>query len=288
MNIKYYILELRIHDWYKNLLVFAGIFFSGNLFNFYYYPKLVISFLILSSVSSSGYIINDIRDAPFDALHPKKRNRPIASGKISKNSALLFSLILLMFSLFASYFVGAQLFILVLFLFINSIVYSFFLKGIVWLDITSLSLNYIIRTLVGCEVIGVYISPWLIMGVFYVAMLFALAKRREELVILSDPSLHRKSLKSYNLSTVDQGISIFSTLIIISYSLYTIYSPYSSTLLFFTIPLVTLIVLKFISITKDEKETGVIKKTVLNPTILASLLIWIIVIFYSIYLRRIV
>lgn len=285
MKIKYYIIELRAYDWYKNLLVFAGLFFSKNLFSFHYYPKLFLSFLILSLISSSGYIINDIKDAPFDALHPKKKNRPIASGKISKISALLFSLILLIISFFASCFIGVQFFILALSLFINSLIYSFFLKGIVWLDITSISLNYIIRSLAGCEVIGVYISPWLIMGVFYVAMLFALAKRREELVTLSDPSLHRKSLKSYNLSIVDQGISIFSTLIIISYSLYTINSPYSSTLLFFTIPLVTLVVLKFVSISKDEKETGIIRKTISNPIILVSLVVWILVIFYSIYLK---
>lgn len=286
MKLKYYILELRAYDWYKNLLVFAGLFFSKNLFNFHYYPKLLLSFFILSLISSSGYIINDIRDAPFDALHPKKKDRPIASGKISKISALLFSVILLLSSLFASYFVGVQFFILALSLFMNSLIYSFFLKGIVWLDITSISLNYIIRSLAGCEAIGIYISPWLIMGVFYVAMLFALAKRREELVILSNPSLHRESLKSYNLSTVDQGISIFSTLIIISYSLYTINSPYSNTLLFFTIPLVTLVVLKFVSISKDERKTGIIRKTVLNPIILISLVVWVLVIFYSIYLRR--
>jgi len=286
VKLKYYILELRAHDWYKNLLVFAGLFFSKNLFNFHYYPKLLLSFFILSLISSSGYIINDIRDAPFDALHPKKKDRPIASGKISKISALLFSVILLLSSLFASYFVGVQFFILALSLFMNSLIYSFFLKGIVWLDITSISLNYIIRSLAGCEAIGIYISPWLIMGVFYVAMLFALAKRREELVILSNPSLHRESLKSYNLSTVDQGISIFSTLIIISYSLYTINSPYSNTLLFFTIPLVTLVVLKFVSISKDERKTGIIRKTVLNPIILISLVVWVLVIFYSIYLRR--
>lgn len=286
MKLKYYILELRAYDWYKNLLVFAGLFFSKNLFNFHYYPKLLLSFFILSLISSSGYIINDIRDAPFDALHPKKKDRPIASGKISKVSALLFSFILLLSSLFASYFVGVQFFILALSLFMNSLIYSFFLKGIVWLDITSISLNYIIRSLAGCEAIGIHISPWLIMGVFYVAMLFALAKRREELVILSNPSLHRESLKSYNLSTVDQGISIFSTLIIISYSLYTINSPYSNTLLFFTIPLVTLVVLKFVSISKDERKTGIIRKTVLNPIILISLVVWVLVIFYSIYLRR--
>ena len=176
MKLKYYILELRAYDWYKNLLVFAGLFFSKNLFNFHYYPKLLLSFFILSLISSSGYIINDIRDAPFDALHPKKKDRPIASGKISKVSALLFSFILLLSSLFASYFVGVQFFILALSLFMNSLIYSFFLKGIVWLDITSISLNYIIRSLAGCEAIGIYISPWLIMGVFYVAMLFALAK----------------------------------------------------------------------------------------------------------------
>lgn len=285
MKIKYYVLELRVHDWYKNLLLFAGIFFSKNLFTFHYYPKLFLGFLALSLISSSGYIINDIKDAPFDVLHPKKKERPIASGKISKTSALLFSLILLTFSLFASYFIGIQFLVLALSLFINSLIYSFFFKGIVWLDVTSISLNYIIRSLAGCEIIGVYISPWLIMGVFYIAMLFALAKRREELVILSNPSLHRTSLKSYDLSTVDQGISIFSTLIIISYSLYTINSPYSNTLLFFTIPLVTLIVLKFVSISKEEKEIGIIRKTVFNPIIVLSLFIWVLVIFYSIYLK---
>lgn len=284
-NVRYYILELRISDWYKNLLILVGPFFSKNLFSSSYYSHLFLGFLALSLISSSGYIINDIKDASFDAIHPKKKYRPIASGKLSKTSALLFSLILFISSIFVSYLISFNFLILIILLLINSLVYSFLLKDNVWLDVVSISLNYIIRSLAGCEIVEVYVSPWLLMGVFYVAMLFALAKRREELVILSTPELHRKSFKSYNLDTVDQGISIFSTLIIISYSLYTFHSPYSSDILFFTIPLVTLIVLKFISITRDKKETGIIRKTLTNPTMLLSLALWGLIMFYSIYVR---
>lgn len=280
---KDYLTELRIQESYKNLLILLAPFFGKKLFIFNYYPSLILGFLALFLNSSTCYIINDIKDAPLDAHHPKKKQRPIASGKIGKLSAFSFSLILISVSLLISYSLGTNFLILSFLLFLNSVAYTVFLREILWLDLVSVSLNYIIRTLAGCEIVNVSVSPWLLMGVFYISMVLVLAKRREELVTLVKPELHRRPFKHYTISLIDQTISIFSTLILISYSLYTFHSPYANNLLPFTIPIITLIMLQFITISKNTGETGIIRKILSNKIMVASLFVWLIIMVYLIY-----
>jgi len=283
-KVKDFLVEARILDWYKNLLILLAPFFGGKLLLPVYYPGLLFGFLALSATSSACYVINDIKDAAQDAHHPRKKHRPIASGRMSMASAVVFSIILLGFSLFISCRISMPFLILCSSLFLNSITYTFFLRNIVWLDLLSISLNYIIRSLAGCEIVNIGISPWLLISVFYISMLFVLAKRREELTVLNKPEEHRKSFKHYNIELVDQAISIFSTLIIISYSLYTFHSPYADSLLPFTIPIITLVVLQFILITRKNEEKGIIRRILSNRIIVASLIIWFAVMFYLIYL----
>ncbi|MBO3841796.1 MAG: UbiA prenyltransferase family protein [Candidatus Brockarchaeota archaeon] len=283
-KIKDFLVEARILDWYKNLLILLAPFFGGKLLLPVYYPSLLSGFLALSATSSACYVINDIKDAAKDAYHPRKKHRPVASGEMSRASALIFSIILLVFSLLVSYQVSIPFLILCISLFLNSITYTFFLRDIAWLDLLSISLNYIIRSLAGGEIVKVYVSPWLLIGVFYVSMLFVLSKRREELTALNKPEHHRKSFKQYDAALLDQAITIFSALIIISYSLYTFHSPYADGLLPFTIPIITLIVLQFISILRKTEETGIIRRLLSSRIIVTSLLIWLAIMFYLIYL----
>lgn len=287
MELKYYLIELRVQESYKNLLILLAPFFSKKLLDLNYYQNLLLGFAALFLNSSACYIFNDIKDAGFDAFHPRKKNRPIASGKIRKSSALLFSIMLLVFSLLISYWIGTSFLLLCLLLFLNSAAYSFLLRNIVWLDLISISLNYVFRTLAGCYLVDVVLSPWLLMGVFYISMLLALVKRREEIIILDRPELHRKTLKHYSISIIDQAITILSTLILISYSLYTLHSPYSNNLLPFTIPLVTLIILKFIFVLKSSRGNNMIIRKVLTDNIIAiSLFTWLVVTTYLIYFNQ--
>ncbi|MEM2930689.1 MAG: UbiA prenyltransferase family protein [Thermoproteota archaeon] len=284
-SVKDYLSELRIQDAYKNLLILLAPFFGGKLFITDYYLNLALGFLALSLSSSSCYIINDIKDAPLDAHHPKKKLRPIASRKMSKPSAILFSLILQAVSLTVSYLIGISFLILSLLLFLNSLLYTFLLREIVWADVASVSLNYVIRTLAGCEIVHVTISPWLLIGVFYVSMTLVLTKRREELATLAKPELHRKTLKNYNIRLIDKTILALSILTLVSYSFYTFCSPYSHDLLPFTIPLMTLIILRFIIVSKNTGETGIIRKIITDKVMVVGLLVWFIIMFYLIYAK---
>jgi 4-hydroxybenzoate polyprenyltransferase len=284
MGLKHYLIEARPQESYKNLLILLAPFFGQKLLDPNHYQILFLGFIALSLNSSACYIINDIKDASLDALHPKKRNRPIASGRISKPSAFLFSIVLLSASLLVSHSISVNFLIISLLLFLNSAIYSLLLRNIVWLDLISVSLNYVVRTMAGCELVHVTISPWLLMGVFYVSMLFVLAKRREEATLIEEPKLHRTTFKSYDLNLIDQAISIFSTLVLISYSLYTFYSPYSNSLLPFTIPLVTLIVLEFILISRQQDgEYGIVRRILTNRIMMIGLAIWLVIMIFLIY-----
>jgi len=283
-KVKDFLVEARTLDWYKNLLILVAPFFGGKLLYPVYYPSLLLGFLALSATSSACYVINDIKDAARDAYHPRKKHRPVASGKMSRASALIFSITLLGFSLFTSYRVSIIFLVLCISLFLNSIIYTFFLRDVAWLDLLSISLNYIIRSLAGAEIVNVYVSPWLLISVFYTSMLLALSKRREELTALNEAEHYRKSFKHYDVTLIDQAITVFSTLIIISYSLYTFHSPYADGPLPFTIPIITLIVLQFISVSKKTGEAGIIRRLLSSRTIVTSLLIWLVIMFYLIYL----
>jgi hypothetical protein len=149
--------------------------------------------------------------------------------------------------------------------------------------VVSVSLNYVIRTLAGCEILHVTVSPWLLIGVFYVSIVLVLAKRREELATLTKPELHRKPFEHYTISLIDQNILALSILILVSYSLYTFHSPYSNRLLPFTIPIMALIILRFIAISRNICENGIIRKTLTDKIMVASLLVWFLTMFYLIY-----
>ncbi|MEM3659266.1 MAG: UbiA prenyltransferase family protein [Thermoproteota archaeon] len=279
-NVKDYLFELRIQDAYKNLLILLPSFFGGKLFITNYYPNLALGFLAFSLTSSACYIINDIKDAPLDAYHPKKKLRPIASGKMSKPSTILFFTRLASRVTNCIVFDRNQLFN-PLFTAISELAsIHFLLREIVWADVASVSLNYVIRTLAGCEIVHVTISPWLLIGVFYVSMTLVLAKRREELATLAKPELHRKTLKNYNIRLIDKTILALSILTLVSYSFYTFCSPYSHGLLPFTIPLMTLIILRFIIVSKNTSETRIIRKIITDKVMVVSLLVWFIIMFY--------
>ncbi|MGQ9479159.1 MAG: hypothetical protein ACUVQ0_03935 [Thermoproteota archaeon] len=132
-------------------------------------------------------------------------------------------------------------------------------------------------------IVNAYISPWLVVSVFNAAMLLAFMKRKVELTVLKDPQAHRKVFKIYNSELIDQSISIFSFLVLISYSFYILYSPHANPILLFTILLATIVFLRFVSILR-KGETSLLR-VLSDKTVIICLLLWFLAVFYSIYLH---
>lgn len=213
---------LRLKQWYKNLLLFAGIIFSVNILNFQMWLTVLSAFIIFCMLSGSEYIINDIIDIESDRKHPTKRKRPIASGDLKKSPAFLFASILVICAGVGAYLINIPFLCISIVYLLLILSYSLFLKQLIIVDILVISIGFVIRAVAGCLAIDVFISPWLIICTFLLALFLALSKRRHELVLLGEEAKgHRKILDMYSTEMLDQMISITSGALIISYSLYT-------------------------------------------------------------------
>ena len=237
---------IRIKQWYKNIVIFLPLVFSLSLLNLDSIYLTIVGFIALSLASSALYIRNDILDIEFDKQHPIKKFRPLASGQISKKNAYIIFVLLLSSSLIIAAILNWQLVIVLIFLFVNTTVYSQWLKNFAYVDLLSISLNFVIRVLAGMLLLQVSISPWLVFGVFLVAFFLGLMKRKSEIIILKDAAaLHRKSLSKYSIKKLNYSLLILSVLVIVTYSLYSITNdPTNDNRLIFTIPIVAIIIFR--------------------------------------------
>jgi len=218
----YYLVSMRPKQFIKNLFVFVGIIFSGNLLNPGMLLKVTGAFLVFCLLSGAVYLINDIADIEKDRNHPRKKNRPLAAGLITiRGSAAMASLISILSMALAFTFSPALGLISVLY-FVLMLFYSFYLKHIILLDVFTIASGFVLRVMAGTQVIQVYLSPWAVVCTFFLALFLALGKRRNEKIILGDTAnVHRVSLETYTLPLIDQMISIVTTSTIVSYFLYT-------------------------------------------------------------------
>lgn len=224
MMIKEIIKLIRVKQWIKNFFVFGPIIFSRHLFELQYIHFAVIAFLSFCFLSSSIYVINDIVDRNTDRLHPDKKKRPIASGKISPVSGLVIFSILILCSIYLNSFLGEMFWLISASYFLLNIFYTFWFKHIVLLDVFSIAGGFMLRVVGGAAAISVIASPWLIICTLFVSLFLGFAKRRSELVNMNSDggSLTRKVLDDYDIAFLDIMLMITASGMAISYSLYTV------------------------------------------------------------------
>lgn len=282
--------SLRPKQWIKNLLVFAGLVFSQNLFNLNALLVVIYAFFIFCIVSGAIYILNDIIDLPFDRVNPLKAKRPIAGGKLKVSHAKLSVYILLPLSLLFSYLLNYQFFIVVLSYVILQVFYSFYLKNIPILDIFAIALGSVLRVVGGTVVIDVTISSWLLVCTILLALLLALSKRRHELVSFEEDARNkRRVLGEYNTYLLDQMISVVTSSVLITYSLYTMseetVEKFGTRDLVFTVPFVLYGIFRFLYLIY-RKDLGDSPESLLllDRPLLIDVSLWIITVLIVIYL----
>jgi len=249
---------LRIQQWYKNVIIFLPLVFSLSFFSVENFVLTILGFIALCVVSSFGYVKNDLMDINSDRQHPTKKQRPIASGMITKKQALVGLIILITTGLGLSFFLDWKFGIMTILLIINTEVYSRWLKKILFLDILSISGNFIIRALSGVVLIQSPVSPWLILGIFFVALFLAVIKRRNEVELLKESAVeHREVFKHYTVSTLNSIILISAIMVITTYSLYSMNSSIQDWRLVITVPIVVYIVFRQIHLAYINHENNV-------------------------------
>lgn len=242
---------LRPRQWTKNLLLFAGIIFAAELDDPGRWARAIAAFVAYCLASSAAYIVNDVRDAEQDRLHPLKRSRPIASGRVKPGRALNIAGILaaLAFAIVAPLGWGSLAYMAGFFAL--QLAYSYRLKNVALVDVMAIAGLFVIRAAAGAEAVDVPISPWLIACTGLLALFLALAKRRGELIATRNEGEGRPVLSGYSFALVDQLVSIVAACTIVAYSLYTFEAREGSAMMA-TIPFVVFGLFRYIQLMHRE------------------------------------
>lgn len=280
--IKELIVSMRPRQWYKNLVIFIGIVFSLNLLNFDLWIDAAGAFAVFCALSGSIYLINDILDIEKDKNHPKKRLRPVASGKLKPAHAMVSAITVIIIVLGMAYLINKLFLGAAITFFILILIYSVFLKHIIIVDIMIISTGFVIRAIAGCLAVGVLISPWLIICAFLLALFLGIGKRRHELVLLGEKSgEHRKILDGYSTEMLDQMINITTSALIMSYSLYTFFT--GKIFIMLTIPFVFYGLFRYIYLVHTENFGGEPEMLFKDKGMLMSMVLWVLLVIFVLY-----
>ncbi|MEE9508120.1 MAG: decaprenyl-phosphate phosphoribosyltransferase [Anaerolineales bacterium] len=251
---------MRPKQWTKNVFVFAGLVFDGQLLQVGPFIQTLIGFILLCFASGTVYIINDIADIEQDKQHPKKRQRPLASGRLSIRVAGIATTVLGVATLALSFFLNRWFGALVLTYILINLLYSFRLKHVPIIDVFIVASGFVLRVGAGVMLITVErFSPWLYVCTTLLALFLGFGKRRAELSLLADKAnTHRKVLDGYTISFLDQLIIIVSATTIMAYSLYTFTAEnlLGNQLMMLTIPFVVYGIFRYLYLIHVEDAGG--------------------------------
>lgn len=249
----------RFRQYVKNLFIFAPLFFSFN-FNLELLVKCVFAFILFSFLASSVYIYNDLTDKNEDSKHPVKRLRPIASGLVSERIAKTLMLFLSGLSLICSLLLDLNLFIIFIIYFILNISYSIKLKHIPIIDVFVIAIGFVLRLFVGSVTTGITLSFWIIIITFLLALFLGFAKRRDDVLLSMQGKATRKNIDGYNLDFTNYTMVATSSIVIVSYILYTVSdgvcSHFGTKYLYLTTFFVLLGFIRYMQITFVENMSG--------------------------------
>lgn len=269
-GIKDYIKLIRPKHYLKNILIFLPLVFSGHFFNIELLKISLFGFFSFCMAASTIYIVNDIKDREKDKMHDIKKNRPIASGKISVKKAVVLSIITFIIAMFFQFLTQKIFgFIFVVLYVIMNIAYSFKLKDIPLIDISIIVIGFLIRVLYGAYLINVEVSNWLLLTVISISFYLALGKRRNE--IKKNGSNSRKVLKYYTVDFLDKNMYLSLTLALTFYSLWC--NDNVNEKLIWTVPLAIMTCMKYSMIVEDDSYGDPVDVILSNISLLILLFI---------------
>ncbi len=251
---------MRPKQWLKNSIIFAALVFDHQLLQPQPFLRTLAGFGLLCALSSAVYLFNDLADIDKDRLHPKKRLRPLPSGRLKREVALAAASALLLVAMPLSFALDWRFGLIATIYLISNVLYSFRLKHIVIIDVLVLALGYLLRVGAGVVLITVErFSPWLYLCITLLALFMGFGKRRGELVLMqADVGAGRRVLKDYSLPFLDELINVVSTALIMAYSLYTFSAPNlpANHAMMLTIPFVLYAIFRYLYLIHIKGEGG--------------------------------
>ncbi len=214
---------MRPKQWAKNIFIFGALVFDKKLFEPLYFFKTLAAFVMFCLLSSTVYIINDLGDIDKDRLHPIKCNRPLASGRLKPAVAIGVAVGLLVVLLPLAFYLDVGFGLIALAYLANNLLYTFWLKNEVIVDVLSIAAGFVLRVGAGVAVIPTErFSPWIYVCMTLLALFLGFGKRRHELTLLaSDANNHRRVLDDYSLPFLDEMMGVVTASTVMAYAIYT-------------------------------------------------------------------
>lgn len=258
-----YLQLLRPQQWVKNVFVFAGLIFGQRLGDLDAVLLVMLGFACLCVVSSSVYVINDIHDRDEDRLHPRKRLRPIAAGRVSVGAAGGLAATLLGAGLVGGWFLDRGFFIVVAVYVVLQFLYTFALKHMVLLDVIAIGAGFVLRAIAGVVLIHVDLSPWLVLCTFTLCLFMGFSKRRCELNALTengDATRHRRTLAIYTRDLLNHMTTLTAGIAVVSFMLYATDArtklAFGTDYLLYTLPIVVYAIFRFALLVEHGRVDG--------------------------------
>jgi 4-hydroxybenzoate polyprenyltransferase len=277
-----YLKLLRPTQWLKNLMLFFPPFLGGEILQPGIVQKGIIPFASFCFVSSSAYVLNDILDREHDKNHPKKKNRPIPSGRVSVPMAGALYVGLLAGAIFLAMRLSMDFLCILLTYILISGLYSLFLKKLPIVDLFCISAGFLLRLQAGGTAFGIVISEWLFLSVFLLSIFLSTGKRLYEKNALGDNAGdHRKALLLYPPGFLDGTMYMTGSAVLVTYTMYVI----SRHTLIYTVPLCCFGLLRYILRVKSGLGGDPTESLLKDGTLLVVGILWAVMVGWGIYGR---
>lgn len=294
----------RPRQWIKNFALFAGLVFSGHLDNPASLLLISQAFAIFCAVSSATYFLNDVFDIERDKQHPFKSRRPIASGVVPAQLAVILALVVIAIALPLSYKIAPSLFYASLAYLILQLFYSAYLKSVILLDVMVIAAGFVLRVYAGVWAIDAHLNVWFLLSIISFALFLAIGKRRSELTLMSSQAArHRETLLHYPGAFLDILTSMFANSTWLTYALFAFQQPpilaKSSFINFFngtalpfgeakymmaTVPVVIYGVMRYLYIIYEKREGESPERVLLTDRpLLSAVVLWLVMLIFIIY-----
>jgi 4-hydroxybenzoate polyprenyltransferase len=285
---------MRPQQWVKNIFVLAAMAF-GDPAAPEHMVRGFLAFGAFCMASSAVYLLNDVVDVEKDRAHPEKRHRPIPAGELSIPVALFGSVVCALVALFLARYAGHveagepwHVALVVVCYMVVNLAYSLWLKRMVIVDAFCIAGGFLFRVKAGALAVGVFVSPWLFLCTFFLALFLALCKRRAESDLLGEErGAHRQILREYTPAFLDQMVTLLAACTIIGYSMYTVSAKGEETFgpenrLFWTVPFVVFGLGRYLHLVQTRQGGGNPTQVLLGGdlTFLANGLAWLVAVLW--------
>lgn len=220
--LKTWIRALRVKHWTKSFFVVAPFLasekfgFNDDLF------RALAGAGIFALAASAVYLLNDLRDRESDRIHPKKRHRPIASGRVSASAAVTVAVLLSATALGLGALLDTRFLVVLIAYAVNNVLYAVLLKEKTVVDVMSIALGFVLRIFAGGFAVDIEITQWLVACVFSLSLLLGFGKRRGEYEDLRERAAEVRLVHmSYTIPKLDLLLGISAAVTIVTYMLYT-------------------------------------------------------------------